>query len=102
MTRNAGIISALAVLAEAPPPADWRHLAACKGADLNLFFPISSDAGPDGPMVEKAKRLCARCPVQQPCLEWAVTNGVEFGIFGGHTEDERRRMRRPVCLSSLP
>jgi WhiB family redox-sensing transcriptional regulator len=96
MTRNAGIIPALAVPADAPPPVDWRHLAVCKGADLNLFFPIGSDGGPDGPRVEEAKRMCARCPVQQPCLEWALATGVEYGIFGGQTENERRRWRRPV------
>jgi WhiB family redox-sensing transcriptional regulator len=96
VTRNQEMISALTVSAGASARADWRDLALCRGVDLDVFFPIGSGEGPESTMVQEAKRLCGRCPVQQSCLEWAVRVGAEFGIFGGHTEDERRRLRHSI------
>jgi WhiB family redox-sensing transcriptional regulator len=67
--------------------ARWRELAACRGADLNLFFPERGEsAGP-------ARRVCAACPVRQPCLDYAITNRITHGIWGGLTERERRALR---------
>jgi len=75
------------------PPPDWREFAACVDHDLNLFFPMST-AGPAAErQVETAKQVCRGCPVQATCLEWALEVGPEFGIFGGHTEVERRVLR---------
>lgn len=42
----------------------------------------------------EAKKLCASCPVVEQCLDWALENNERFGIWGGLTERERRRMRR--------
>ncbi|GAA1855029.1 WhiB family transcriptional regulator [Microlunatus capsulatus] len=72
---------------------DWRESAACAREDLNLFFPISSVGAAAQQQVEAAKAVCARCPVRQDCLEWSLDVGPEFGIFGGCTEVERRRLR---------
>jgi WhiB family redox-sensing transcriptional regulator len=67
--------------------ARWRELAACRGAELNLFFPGRGEsAGP-------ARRVCAGCPVRQPCLDYAITNRISHGIWGGLTERERRALR---------
>ena len=66
----------------------WRDDAACRGADIDLFFPVSEDDG--GP----AKAICATCPVREACLEWAMATHQEDGIFGGMTATERRRLRR--------
>jgi hypothetical protein len=67
--------------------ARWRELAACRGADLEVFFPSRGElAGP-------ARRVCAACPVSQPCLDYAVTNRITHGIWGGLTERERRALR---------
>ena len=67
--------------------ARWRELAACRGADLNLFFPERGEsAGP-------ARQVCAACPVRQPCLDYAITNRITHGIWGGLTERERRALR---------
>ena len=67
--------------------ARWRELAACRGADLDLFFPGRGEsAGP-------ARRICAACPVRQPCLDYAITNRIVHGIWGGLTERERRALR---------
>lgn len=72
---------------------DWRESAACAREDLNLFFPISSVGAAAQQQVANAKAVCARCPVRQDCLEWSLDVGPEFGIFGGCTEVERRRLR---------
>ena len=67
--------------------ARWRQQAACHGTDLNLFYPErGQSAGP-------ARQVCARCPVPQPCLEYALSNRISHGIWGGLTERERRPLQ---------
>ena len=67
--------------------ARWRELAACRGADLEVFFPERGEsAGP-------ARRVCAVCPVRQPCLDYAISNRIVHGVWGGLTERERRALR---------
>lgn len=68
-------------------PAPWMDDAACKGEDTELFFPSRGES------TEAAKTICDRCPVRQPCLDYALDVGEKFGIFGGTSERERRRMR---------
>lgn len=70
----------------------WRERAACLHVDPELFFPISN-SGPTLRQIDEAKAVCGRCPVAQPCLEWAVQVGQADGIWGGTTEKERREMR---------
>jgi WhiB family redox-sensing transcriptional regulator len=66
----------------------WRHQAACRGADTDLFFPESeAGAGP-------ALAICAACPVRDECLEFALTTNQPDGVWGGATESQRRRLRR--------
>ena len=73
--------------AQARFAARWRELAACRGADLEVFFPGRGEsAGP-------ARQVCAACPVRQPCLDYAITNRITHGIWGGLTERERRALR---------
>ena len=69
--------------------------AACKGADLGLFF------GPDAEFVTArrereaaAKAICAGCPVRLDCLDYALDSGQAFGTWGGLNEDERRALLR--------
>ena len=67
--------------------ARWRELAACRGTHLEVFFPGRGEtAGP-------ARQVCAACPVRQPCLDYAITNRITHGIWGGLTERERRTLR---------
>ena len=67
--------------------ARWRELAACRGIDLEVFFPERGEsAGP-------ARRVCAACPVRQPCLDYAISNRISHGIWGGLTERERCALR---------
>ncbi|WP_033292423.1 WhiB family transcriptional regulator [Amycolatopsis jejuensis] len=71
----------------------WLARAACQDEDPELFFPISA-IGPGARQVEKAKAVCARCPVRAECLTYALDNGLDNGIFGGTTELERRKLVR--------
>jgi WhiB family redox-sensing transcriptional regulator len=74
---------------------DWRHRARCRDVEPETFFPIGT-TGPAEAQTQAAKAICALCPVQAECLEWALGAGSssEFGIWGGLTEEERRSMRR--------
>ena len=69
----------------------WRDSAACRQVDTEIFFPVGRGASAD---IEQAKAVCARCPVQLPCLAFAVTSNQEYGIWGGCDEDELRLLRR--------
>jgi len=75
------------------PDLDWRRSAACVERDLNTFFPISSVGAAAQQQILEAKHICGGCAVRRECLEWALEVGPEFGIFGGHTEEERRALR---------
>jgi WhiB family transcriptional regulator, redox-sensing transcriptional regulator len=67
--------------------ARWRQQAACHGTDLNLFYPER------GQSADPARQVCARCPVRQPCLEYALSNRITHGIWGGMTGRERRPLQ---------
>lgn len=56
--------------------------------DTNLFFPSRGDS------CVAAKEVCAGCPVRQECLEFALAEREVYGVWGGTSERERRRMRR--------
>jgi WhiB family transcriptional regulator, redox-sensing transcriptional regulator len=66
----------------------WSHHAVCAETDPDVFYPES------GEPVTEAKRVCARCPVTTPCLNWALANNERYGVWGGTSERERRRMTR--------
>ncbi len=72
---------------------EWRHDAACRDSDPELFFPIGN-TGPALIQIEQAKQVCRSCPVMSECLQWALDSGQEAGVWGGTSEDERRLMRR--------
>jgi WhiB family transcriptional regulator, redox-sensing transcriptional regulator len=75
------------------PPMDWRTRAACTDEDPELFFPVGT-TGPAIEQAEEAKRVCIRCEVREPCLEFALATNQDAGIWGGLTEDERRSLKR--------
>ena len=66
----------------------WQDNANCKGAKADLFFPER------GASTRTAKGICRECQVRGECLEFAITTGEKFGIWGGLSERERRRIRR--------
>jgi WhiB family redox-sensing transcriptional regulator len=65
----------------------WSDRAKCKGLDTKVFFPKRGEA------VTPIKTICSVCPVVQPCLEYALKSGEKFGVWGGTSERERRRIR---------
>lgn len=72
---------------------DWRFKAACRGEDVDLFFPIG--VGPRATQqADEAKSVCRSCLVRQECLEDALKRPEKFGIFGGLDADERLKLRR--------
>jgi WhiB family redox-sensing transcriptional regulator len=76
---------------------DWT-LRACRDGDRELFF-NENDPGP-------ALAICFPCPIKQMCLDWALTQPERHGVWGGTTEDERKKLgyrklrkRCPQCTS---
>lgn len=72
---------------------NWRHEAACRWEDPDLFFPVGS-SGPALLQIEEAKAVCHRCPVRENCLQWALEGGQDLGVCGGMSEEERRTVKR--------
>jgi WhiB family redox-sensing transcriptional regulator len=72
---------------------DWRHAAACRDEDPELFFPIGN-TGPALLQIDEAKAICGVCSVTEDCLQWALDTAQEAGVWGGLSEDERRLVRR--------
>jgi WhiB family redox-sensing transcriptional regulator len=72
---------------------DWRARAACRGTDPELFFPVSDSVTGTG-QAAAALRVCAACPVREPCLRWALEHGPVPGVWGGTTEAGRPAGRR--------
>jgi WhiB family redox-sensing transcriptional regulator len=72
---------------------NWRTYAACRNEDPDLFFPIGS-TGLALVQTEEAKEVCRGCPVRRQCLEWAMENGQDSGVWGGLGEAERRALKR--------
>lgn len=71
----------------------WSHYAACRTTDPELFFPIGT-SGPALLQLDEAKEVCAGCPVRSMCLEWALLAGIDHGVWGGTSEEERRAFKR--------
>jgi WhiB family redox-sensing transcriptional regulator len=72
----------------------WQGQAACR-YDPDLFFSEGDPAAPAvAAQIERAKQVCAGCPVRRACLEWAMARNEKEGIWGGLDEGERQRARR--------
>ncbi len=75
-----------------PASASWESQAACLTSDPDLFFPIGP-AGPALQQIERAKAICARCPVRCECLQLALATHQVHGVWGGTSEKERQLLR---------
>ena len=73
---------------ELPEEPGWQEQALCAQTDPEAFFPEK------GGSTREAKRICSGCEVRAECLEYALANDERFGIWGGLSERERRRLRR--------
>ncbi len=71
----------------------WRERAKCLTEDPDLFFPIGTSMSASFQLT-RAKKVCSECEVRLPCLQWAIDQGIEHGVWGGLSEDERRSLKR--------
>ncbi len=79
---------------------EWMADGSCRAYPAAVFFPR------DGLGVIKAQKICANCPVREQCLEYALVEHVDHGVWGGTSERERRRLtrahRRRLASTDLP
>lgn len=71
----------------------WMSQGECTGMDSATFFP-GDDEG-----VRRAKRVCAQCAVKLPCLQYALAKRVRYGVWGGASERQRRRLLSSIRSS---
>ena len=69
---------------------EWQERALCAQTDPEAFFPEK------GGSTREAKRICLGCEVRDACLEYALAHDERFGIWGGLSERERRRLKRGI------
>lgn len=74
-----------------PEDLRWQDLALCAETDPESFFPEK------GGSIREAKRTCRSCEVRAECLEYALGNDERYGVWGGMSERERRRLRRQAA-----
>jgi len=84
----AGLTFVAGLLAEDWQDAGWQDRAICAQTDPDAFFPEK------GGSTREAKKVCRGCEVRAECLEYALERDERFGIWGGLSERERRRLRR--------
>jgi WhiB family redox-sensing transcriptional regulator len=77
-------------LAPATIDDQWQERALCAQTDPEAFFPEK------GGSTREAKRICLGCEVRDACLEYALAHDERFGIWGGLSERERRRLKRGI------
>jgi WhiB family redox-sensing transcriptional regulator len=68
----------------------------CRYEPPSTFFPS------DGVGVESAKRVCETCPAKEQCLEYALENRIDHGVWGGTSERQRRRILKKRKITSVP
>jgi WhiB family redox-sensing transcriptional regulator len=88
---RSNVLSLFASQDDPEPP--WQHRALCAQTDPEAFFPEK------GGSTREAKRVCASCEVRAECLEYALDNDERFGIWGGYSERERRKLKQRRSLS---
>ena len=94
MTRRSHRVATGAAYVWLPDPepmGDWVDQAACRDADVVTFFPL---VGARTTYVT-AVAICRDCPVRLACLDYAVTNRIRFGVWGGLSVDRRRKLAGP-------
>ncbi|WP_230401952.1 WhiB family transcriptional regulator [Sanguibacter suaedae] len=69
-------------------PAGWQERALCAQTDPEAFFPEK------GGSTREAKKVCVGCEVRSECLDYALENDERFGIWGGLSERERRKLKK--------
>jgi WhiB family redox-sensing transcriptional regulator len=78
---------------------DWRDDAECLDENPELWFPSARIPYVQAEQVATAKAICGRCKAVEACLEYALTTGQNYGIYGGLDEKERRKLARRLGIS---
>jgi len=86
-TARGGIHTLAPPITEERP---WVVFSACRDKDSDLFFPETKV------QERSALAICSTCPVQSECLEYAFEADIRFGVWGGMSEKQRRRLARRV------
>lgn len=73
---------------ELPSSPHWTELALCAQSDPEAWFPEK------GCSTREAKKVCRGCPVRTECLDYALENDERFGVWGGTSEKQRRKLKR--------
>jgi WhiB family redox-sensing transcriptional regulator len=76
-------------------PVEWQSGARCVEVDPEIFFPERGGSS------RAARAVCDLCKVRADCLEYALNNKEQFGIWGGTSERERRRIRKERARRKL-
>jgi WhiB family redox-sensing transcriptional regulator len=94
---EAAVIELITMLEAQPQPSteQWYSQALCAQTDPDAFYPEK------GGSTAEAKKICLRCPVKQKCLQWALDHDERFGIWGGLSDRERRRLARGEAAGEL-
>jgi len=79
-----------------PPPEPWMASGLCSQTDPDAWFVDK------GGSVKGAKRVCLACPVRAECLAYALKHDEHWGVWGGKSERERRKLKRQQRLAELP
>ena len=74
----------------------WMAIGKCKEMPPGLFFPS------DGVGVDRARRICRTCQVKSDCLEYALVQRIDHGVWGGTSERERKRILKVRRLTQNP
>lgn len=75
---------------------DWSSRSRCSETDPEAYFPDKGESS------RQAAKTCGNCEVRAQCLTWALANDERFGVWGGHPEAGRRRMRRVLSELDQP
>ncbi len=86
-------LSSSALLTLSIESGSWREHAACRDTDPDLFFPVGT-TGPAVDQIESAQAVCHQCDAQSDCLEFALATNQDSGVWGGTSEEERRKLRK--------
>ena len=76
-------------------PVEWQTHTRCTAVDPEIFFPERGGSS------KAARQVCSQCTVRDQCLEYALNNKEQFGIWGGTSERERRKLRKDRALKRL-
>ena len=74
----------------------WQEDALCKETDPEIFFPEK------GGSTKEAKKVCGRCEVEEECREYALANNERYGVWGGLSEYDRRKIAAKKISKKTP